>query len=60
MEEKTEFIIKIKSTNMEKLRNRNIFEEIKKKVVPIQDTTQKSEQERDQEFEQLRKNIFGD
>ena len=48
MEEKTEFTTKIKSTNMEKLRNRNIFEEIKKKVVPIQYTTPKSEQERDQ------------
>ncbi|MBQ8794837.1 MAG: hypothetical protein IJZ54_00265 [Clostridia bacterium] len=28
-----------KSENLQKLRNRNIFEEIKDKVIPIRDTT---------------------
>ena len=53
-----------KSEIIEKLRSRNLFDEIKKQTAQIQDSTMKnkevSEEERDQEFEQLRKNIFGD
>ena len=45
-------------------RNRNIFEEIKKKVTPIQDTTSKTmesrEQERKKEYNKIIEDIFGD
>ena len=44
-------------------RNRHIFEEIKKKVTPIQDTTLKTiesrEQERKKEYERIIDDIFG-
>lgn len=53
-----------KSENMKKLRNRNIFEEIKKSVTPIQDTTQKdkqvSEQEHRTEYDKIIEDVFGD
>jgi hypothetical protein len=52
------------SENMKRLRNRNIFEEIKKKVTPIQDTTPKTmesrEQERKKEYNKIIEDIFGD
>ena len=52
------------SENMKKLRKRNIFEEIKRNVIQIQDTTPKSkefyEQERKKEHDKLIKDIFGD
>ena len=45
-------------------RNRHIFEEIKKKVTPIQDTTPKTmesrEQERKKEYERIIDDIFGE
>lgn len=45
-------------------RNRHIFEEIKKKVTPIQDTTLKTmesrEQERKKEYNKIIEDIFGD
>ena len=45
-------------------RNRHIFEEIKKKVTPIQDTTPKAmesrEQERKKEYERIIDDIFGE
>ena len=45
-------------------RNRKIFEEIKKKVTPIQDTTPKTmesrEQERKKEYERIIDDIFGE
>lgn len=45
-------------------RNRHIFEEIKKKVTPIQDTTPKTmesrEQERKKEYERIINDIFGE
>ena len=45
-------------------RNRHIFEKIKKKVTPIQDTTPKTmesrEQERKKEYERIIDDIFGE
>ena len=45
-------------------RNRHIFEEIKKKVTPIQDTSSKTmescEQERKKEYNKIIEDIFGD
>ena len=45
-------------------RNRHIFEEIKKNVTPIQDTTPKTmesrEQERKKEYDKIIEDIFGD
>lgn len=45
-------------------RNRHIFEEIKKKATPIQDTTPKTmesrEQERKKEYERIIDDIFGE
>ena len=45
-------------------RNTHIFEEIKKKVTPIQDTTPKTmesrEQERKKEYERIIDDIFGE
>ena len=45
-------------------RNRHIFEELKKKVTPIQDTTPKTmesrEQERKKEYERIIDDIFGE
>ena len=45
-------------------RNRHIFEEIKKKATPIQDTTPKTmescEQERKKEYDKIIEDIFGD
>ncbi len=53
-----------KSEVIEKLRSRNLFDEIKKQTAQIQDSTMKnkevSEEERKKEFDKLRKNIFKD
>ena len=52
------------SENMKRLRNRNIFEEIKKTVTQIQDTSPKDvdirEQERIKEHKKIIDEIFGD
>lgn len=52
------------SENMRKLRNRNLFEEIKKQVTQIQDTSKKNkedlEKERKKEYDKIIKEIFGD
>lgn len=52
------------SENMKKLRNRNIFEELRKQVTQIQDTTKKTkedmEKERKKEYDKIIKEIFGD
>ena len=45
-------------------RNRHIFDEIKKKVTPIQDTTPQTmesrEHERKKEYDKIIEDIFGD